>query len=188
VINSGAGSAYNVEVVETLDDDLTYKSATWDNPAGITQHTNIMPDGTTPLNGASFVIDELSPGEERELIFEADIRGCQVTENIAEVRVGCLGETCSVPASDKSQVRFPSTDLVVTTDFDNLGNLCDEKQMTLIAKNAGLAVIYDIEIEEILPAQLTYQPGSSQYQISSGGWSAKMFSPSWPTNLMSLSQ
>jgi hypothetical protein len=62
VINSGAGSAYNVEVIELLGDNLAYASAIWDGVyPDITQFTNLMPDNATVINGASFVIEEMPP-------------------------------------------------------------------------------------------------------------------------------
>jgi len=171
VINSGAGSAFNVEVIETLGADLKYLSSSWSSSTGVTTYPEKMPDNVTPLNGASFVIKELTPGEKRFLTFRADITGCESMTNSVTARVHCLSTTCPTPQTKNTIVLSPATDLVVTTSFANPGNSCDIKYVTMTARNAGKTPIREIILNETLPAGLIYMTNTSEYQINTGGWS-----------------
>ncbi len=166
VINSGAGSAFNVEVIETLGADLKYLSSSWSNSTGVTTYPNKMPDpDATVINGASFVIKELAPGEKRFLTFKADIYGCETTTNKVEARVHCLNATCQTQTKN-TIVLAPPTKMVVATIFENPGNSCSIKKVYISTRNAGLMPVTNISLNQILPAGLTYIPGSFAYRVS----------------------
>ncbi|MDM8539627.1 SdrD B-like domain-containing protein [Desulfococcaceae bacterium HSG9] len=176
VVNSGAGEAYNVEVIETLGGDMRYNSHSWNSTTGITPYIGTTPDGSA-LNGASFVIDELVPGEKRILTFRADLIGCETSVNTVEARVHCLGETCQ-SVTDTAKVSFPPTDLVVSSQFSNPLNLCAIESVVITARNAGLTPINEIVLSEQLPTGLNYRAGTSEYRINPPD-SNNLDTPAW---------
>ncbi len=162
VTNSGSGSAFNVEVLDTLGTDLQYGSSSWDNPADITTYEGTRPDGSTPLNGASYVIKELAAGENRKLTFAAELNGCQQADNEALARVRCLNMAETAPCSSAngtSVVTFPPSNVVATTSMhENLVDPCRTTHVILTARNAGLTPLYNIRLNQILPEGLSYDP------------------------------
>ncbi|MCP4090360.1 MAG: hypothetical protein GY746_11280, partial [Gammaproteobacteria bacterium] len=165
VFNSGAGSAYNVEVVETLGSDLAYPegsppatSAEWDNSTGVSRII-------VSAQEVRYTIEELTPGEKRVLTFTADIMGCEFTTNNVTAEVACQAQAACTSGSDSSEVKFPPTDLVVTTSFENPGDLCSAKYVTITARNAGLTPIRDIILSQVIPDDLEYQSNTSQYRL-----------------------
>ncbi|MCP4339393.1 MAG: hypothetical protein GY799_11020, partial [Desulfobulbaceae bacterium] len=167
VFNSGAGSAYNVEVVETLGSDLSYLegggsgadlSFEWDDKTGVNRSV-ISPQEVR------YTIDELTPGEKRVLTFTADIIGCEFTTNNVTAEVACQAQSACTSGSDSSEVKFPPTDLVVTTSFENPGDLCSAKYVTITARNAGLTPIRDIILSQVIPDDLEYLSNTSEYRL-----------------------
>ncbi len=165
VVNSGAGSAYNVQIIEELDSDLTYQSGTWNKSSDVTTFEGTYPDGTT-LHGVSYIIAEMEPGEVRTLTFTADILGCHESTNTVTARIYCNGEGCQ-SVFKESEVLFPPTDLVVTTEFNNKGTTCALRKIKLAAKNAGLTPVRNIRLDQILPDELDYILDTSEYRITS---------------------
>ncbi|RLC13127.1 MAG: hypothetical protein DRI57_16825, partial [Deltaproteobacteria bacterium] len=175
VLNSGSGSAYNVEVIEELESDLNYLSSSWNNSTGITEYAdNNYPDSDgppngTPFNGKAYVIAELTPGEKRVLTFRANITGCESATNTVTARVFCLANECNSDTKT-AQVLSPETDLSVTTTFISPANSCDIKKVRMVAKNSGKAPIREIILKESIPNSLTYIEKSWEYRINSGAW------------------
>ncbi len=188
IVNTGTGSAFNVEVVETLGTDIAYHSSAWDKAyTDIQPYPNSLPPNLpnplVPINGASYVIKELKPGESRKLIFRATVNGCQDTANNVLVRVRCLDmamdpnilnpedEWCDFQTGS-SVVKFPPTDLLVTTKFSNPIDTCDVANVVITARNAGLTPIHDVRLNQILPAGLTYQANKTTYWVESSTYGA----------------
>jgi uncharacterized repeat protein (TIGR01451 family) len=171
VVNSGAGTAYNVEVIDTLGDVLEFRSGSWSAGGGtVTPHAdNTDPDGGA-INGKSYTISQLDPGESRTLTLQAEFTGCDTSTNSVLARVRCNGETCD-DASDSTDVRYTETDLVVSTTFINPGTSCDTKTIQIELRNAGLTNVFDIDINQVIPNDLQYITGSSEYRLNQvGGW------------------
>ena len=164
VMNSGAGDAHSVEIVETLGNDLEYLAqplaTEWTDATDVTK-TVVSPQEVR------YTIQKLAPGEVRLLTFKADIVGCMDTTNTVVAQINCSaaqGSPCQ-SASDTSTIMFPPTKLVVTTEFIDYNGLCDLKEVIMTARNAGLKPVHNIIFNEDLPPALDYQEGSAEYQI-----------------------
>jgi hypothetical protein len=138
------------------------------------------------------VIKELKPGESRKLVFQATVNGCQDTTNNVLVRVRCLDMAMDPNISNpedewcdfkkgSSVVKFPPTDLVVTTKFSNPIDTCDVANVVITARNAGLTPIYDVRLNQVLPAGLIYQAGQTSYWVETSTTGAPPALPDPPT-------
>ncbi len=169
ILNSGAGTAYSVQLVDNMGPSQAYNSAVWSDATGVTTYTNQLPDGT-PINGVSWVLS-LAPGEFREVDIVADVVGCQDDVNVLTMQTKCLGAVCSGPVSDASTLLFPPANLVATSMAYTPINPCGQADVVLTVRNAGLAPLFDLELNLALPAGLTYAPApNAQYRVNGGPW------------------
>lgn len=157
VTNSGSGSAYNVQVVDTQDADLSYVlgSATLDGaplePA---------------LNGQilTWNLPDMPPNKGYVIVFQSKIEGCSNLNNNVLARWGCGGENCQQVA-DSSKVELVSTTLqAIKHEAGKVDPCGDLATFKLQFRNAGDAYAYDITINELLPAGMeigTYTVSSS---------------------------
>jgi len=103
VTNSGSGTAYNVQLVDTLDSGLSYISGT-----ATLNGLSIEPQ----KNGQSLTWNllDMAPNARNIVEFDSRLVGCQNLNNNVLVRWGCGGDTCQ-EATDSSKVELVWTTL-----------------------------------------------------------------------------
>lgn len=169
ILNSGAGTAYSVQLFDQMGPSQKYSSAVWSNATGVTTYTNQLPDGT-PINGVSWVLT-LAPGEFREVDVVADLVGCDDDVNVVTMQTKCLGSVCSGPVSDSSTLLFPPANLVATSMAFTPINPCGQADVVLSVRNAGLTPLFDLELNLALPTGLTYAAApNAEYRVNGGPW------------------
>jgi len=169
VINSGAGIAHDVQLIDLMGPSQSFNSAVWSKATGVTTYTNQTPEGT-PINGVSWVLS-LEPGEFRDVDIVADIVGCRDDVNVITMQTKCLGAICSGPVSDSSTLLFPPANLVATSMAYTPINPCGQTDVVLTVRNAGLAPLFDLELNLTLPAGLTYAAApNAEYRVNGGPW------------------
>ncbi len=132
-------------------------------------YVNQTPDGV-PMNGVSWSLS-LAPGEFREVDVVADLVGCQDDANVVTMQTKCLGAVCSGPVSDSSTLLFPPANLVATSMAYTPINPCDQADIVLTVRNAGLAPLFDLELNLALPTGLTYAAApNAEYRVNGGLW------------------
>ncbi|MBU0595379.1 DUF11 domain-containing protein, partial [Candidatus Bipolaricaulota bacterium] len=111
--NTGNGTAYNVWLDDTLGNGLIYDAAnsSIDDPTGATSHPNLNHGGGA-LNGVSWIIDEMQPGELRTVTVAAELVACTGLTNHIAASWGCSGSDCHGPRTDDSVVVIPPSNLV----------------------------------------------------------------------------
>ncbi len=165
VHNTGNGTAYNVWVDDVLGSGLAFDAAST-LPSGSTVTANQDHEGN-PINGATFLFDELAPGELKTITFAADLVSCTgLTNNIA-ASWGCDGVSCQVPRTDSSSVVVPTGKLVATSFSPTPVPMCSDNPATVTMKNAGVTTLYNIVANVTLPAGLVYL-GNSEFSIDGG--------------------
>jgi len=173
VHNTGNGTAYNVWVDDVLGSGLRFDEA------------NTLLDGSTatanqdhegnPINGATFLFDELAPRELRTITLAADLVACEGLANNISASWGCDGLSCQVPRTDDSVVVVAPANLVATTFSPTPVPMCAENSATIVVKNAGVSTVYGITNTVTLPAGLNYLTGPSnlypKVRVNGGSWS-----------------
>jgi len=154
VHNTGNGTAYNVWVDDVLGSGLVFDAANTLS-AGATVSANLDHNGS-PINGASFLFDELAPGELKTITFAADLVACAGLTNSIAASWGCDGTNCQTPRTDSSSVVVPSGKLVATSFSPTPVPMCSDNPATVTLKNAGVTTLYNIAANVTLPAGIVY--------------------------------
>ncbi|MBU1048685.1 DUF11 domain-containing protein [Candidatus Bipolaricaulota bacterium] len=168
VHNTGNGVAYNTWVDDTLGSGLIYNAAgsSIDNAAGATEYPNVNHEGGA-INGVSWIIDELQPGELRTITVAAELVACTgLTNNIA-ASWGCDDTSCQAPRTDSSSVIVPTGKLVATSFSPTPVPMCSDNPATVTMKNAGVTTLYNIAANVTLPAGLAYL-GNPEFSVDGG--------------------
>ncbi|MGB9592679.1 MAG: isopeptide-forming domain-containing fimbrial protein, partial [Anaerolineae bacterium] len=169
ILNSGAGIAHDVQLIDQMGPSQEYNTAVWSKATGVITYPNQTPDGV-PINGVSWVLT-LAPGEFREVDVVADLVGCADDVNVVTMQTKCLGAVCSGPVSDSSTLLFPPANLVATSMAYTPINPCGQADVVLTVRNAGLAPLFDLELNLALPAGLTYAAApNAEYRVNGGPW------------------
>ena len=169
VHNTGNGTAYNVWVDDILGSGLVFDEANTD-PVGATISANLDHTGA-PINGASFLFDEVAPGELKIITFAAELVACTGLTNDVAISWGCDGESCQEPETDTSSVVIPPGNLVATSFSPTPVLMCSNNTATVTMKNAGVTTLYNLIANVTLPDGLVYL-GDPEVQVNGGGWSA----------------
>ncbi len=164
VVNSGNGTAYNVWVEDILDSDLAYDTSSvtdldGNTVTGVTTNPNQDRNGN-PINGVTWVIDEIPAGKTRIIELTTDITGCTNLDNDVTASWGCLGSDCQVPVTDYSRVEIPGSNAVTTNTLPADIDLCEQDTVSVEVKNTGITTVYNAEVEVTLPQGLHYVPGT----------------------------
>ena len=162
VHNTGNGTAYNVWVDDILGGGLIFDPGNT-NSAGAAVTANQDHLGN-PINGASFLFDEVAPGELRTITFAAELVGCSDLTNDIEVSWGCGGGDCQTPRTDSSSVLTPSVNMVSTSYAPTPLDVCTTSTATVTAKNAGIGTVYNVSAHATLPNGLEYITGTAEYR------------------------
>ncbi len=173
-INSGSGTAYGVNLKDTLGTGLNYAvssiTSTMGSAAGVTPITSTHEVTWTNLT--------VLPGERYTINFSADIAGCSDLNNTFAGEVTCLGATCNTSSPVTSRVVAPAPAVVNTNNtLPELGS-CLTNPVTATVRNAGLVSVINAVITETLPAGMSYETDSAEYVIGAGvtppssGWQA----------------
>ncbi|MGQ9734128.1 MAG: CARDB domain-containing protein [Candidatus Bipolaricaulia bacterium] len=171
VVNSGAGWAYDVWVDDFLGSGLTYQGSIVTPSSGVTTNPNQDHTGA-PINGVSWLIEAMAPGETRTITLTANLVVCAgLTDNV-RTSCGCGGEDCRPPAMDSSSVLIPTPNVVSTSSTSSPIDMCSSQPVTLTIKNAGDSAVYDLEASETLPSGISYVSGSTQWRKEGGPWTS----------------
>lgn len=116
VTNKGDGTAYNVNVTDVLDYDLSYLNSTVDG--------NYDPTNTTVINNRTvrWNLSDMAPNEQHIIDINATFVGCEFLNNTVNVTWGCDAGTCQ-KINDTSRVEFPPTRLMI---IKHLAGVIDE--------------------------------------------------------------
>ncbi len=169
--NTGNGTAYNTWVDDVLGSGLVYDSAnsSIDNPTGATEYPNLDHEGTV-INGVSWIIDELAPGDVRTITVAAELVACDGLTNDVSTAWGCDGVSCQTPRTDSSSVVIPPGHLVATSYSPTPVPMCSDNMAIVTMKNAGVSTLYNLVGNVTLPTGLIYL-GNPEVQVNGGGWS-----------------
>ena len=187
--NRGTGTAYNVWMDDELGSGLLYEHGVnpvvVDNMSGVTINDSLGHDGGA-INGASVEITSMAAGERRQITFIAKQIDCNNLTNDVTANWGCLSMNCQSDVTDSSIVTNPAPNLINTTTIDPAGGVeaCSSPIGGLITlRNSGQVKVYNLEVAETLPFNLSYVSGSTRWRKNSGPWNGPhaIYDPS-PTN------
>ena len=171
ITNAGTGAAYNVWVDDILGAGLTYNAATVDDMTGVLITPNQNHLGAA-VNGVTIAIDEIPPGQRREITLTVNLVSCINLTNDVSTSWGCGGADCQAPVSDNAIVEIPDGFLVNTNEIPTPINACADVPIRIVLKNAGQIELFNLVSTQTLPAGMTYNAGSTQYRTRiSGAWS-----------------
>ena len=165
VHNTGNGTAYNVWVDDVLGSGLIFDQGNT-LPDGATISANLDHTGA-PINGASFLFDEVAPGELKTITFAAELVGCSDLTNDIEVSWGCGGSDCRTPRTDSSSVLVPGAQLVATSFSPTPIDVCTASYVNLTVKSTGIGTAYDIVVDVTLPDGIAYD-GNPRFSLDGG--------------------
>ncbi|KYC45133.1 MAG: NPCBM-associated, NEW3 domain of alpha-galactosidase [Candidatus Methanofastidiosum methylothiophilum] len=153
--NAGSGASYNIWLEDVLGPGLSYNSS-----SGTYSQLYINQDRNgNPINGATWIIDKINAGEQKDIYLTANIDSCTGLTNLASTSAGCLGGNCQPIKTDTASVRIPSNS-ITTNIIPATINMCDEQTATVIVKNTGLTYVYDVNVTASLPTGISYVVGS----------------------------
>jgi uncharacterized repeat protein (TIGR01451 family) len=142
VVNSGSGSANGVWVDDRLGSGLAYASSTVSPSTGVTTNPNQDHTGA-PINGVSWLIEKMAPGETRTIVLTADLVACTDLADNVSTSCGCGGEDCRAPVDDSSRVLIPTPNVVSTSLTASPIDTCRTQPATITIKNAGDSAVYE---------------------------------------------
>ncbi len=173
VTNRGDGTAYNVWIDDILGSGLALSTGTTSiSPNnGVTITENQDHEGNV-INGVTIAVDEMAPGEKREITIIADLTACTGLTNVVNASWGCLTDGCPEPVTDNSTVQIPTPNLVYTGAIgtDALAP-CSTSEGRITGRNSGQTTIYHLDFTQSLPTGMTYVSGSTEWRRNSGSWS-----------------
>ena len=168
--NGGPSSATNIEVEDVIPGGYTYDAGSIGSNAFATGATITPDDSGAPT--LTWDIDQLDSGESVDLTFDALVLASGNYVNVTEVIACDQADSDSTPDNDdgdqseddednESVTPIANVDLsltkVVTDPSPDIG---DTVTFTLMLSNAGPNTATNIVIEDVIPAGLTYVPGS----------------------------
>jgi len=154
VHNTGNGAAYNVWVDDVLGSGLIFDEANT-LPVGATVSANLDHAGA-PINGASFLFDELAAGELKTITLAAELVDCENLTNDIAVSWGCGGSDCQAPRTDSSSVLVPGAQVVATSFSPTPIDVCTGSWANVTVKSAGIGTAYNIVANVTLPDGIAY--------------------------------
>ncbi len=169
VTNRGSGNAYNVWIDDTLGAGLAFDSASVSPNTGVTVTANQDHNGGA-INGATIAIDMMTPGERREITFNADQIDCDNLTNNVSASWGCVGIDCQTVVTDDSIVKLPDPLLINTNNVTTPIDVCSTVDGTITLKNAGQTTCYNLQVTETLAPGLTYVAASTRWRLNGGPW------------------
>ena len=183
VTNRGSGKAFNVWVDDILGAGLAYNNAVVDNMTGVTISANIDHEGNS-INGVNISIDEMQPGERRQITLAADLVSCEDLTNNVSTSWGCNEVNCQIPVSDISEVEIPDPFLINTATITTPITFCENLDGFITVKNAGNTICYNLQITAELATGLHYVPGSTRWRVNGGTWNgpSASYDPSTTTS------
>jgi uncharacterized repeat protein (TIGR01451 family) len=159
VINKGAGTAFNVTVYDQLDRDLNYTGSRISRcqacplvpePA----NTTVIDAGQCGPDRVIWKLGNLSPKQQAVIEMNAKLCGCENRKNTVYAVQGCGGSECQ-NVTDSSRVELVNSKMLVSRHEAGLVDECGENASFLIeVRNAGPVRVYNLSIEELLPAGL----------------------------------
>ncbi|MCK4760807.1 MAG: DUF11 domain-containing protein [Candidatus Aminicenantes bacterium] len=167
--NRGSGSAFYAWLDDLLGSGLDYVGALVGNMTGVTITADQDHNGGA-VNGCTITIDEMAPGERREVTFTAQVISCANLTNTATSSWGCAGSDCQAPVTDTATVEIPAPLLVNTNTVVTPVDACASPRGFITLRNAGQTTCYNLQISEALPPGLTYVPGTTRWQVNGTGW------------------
>ena len=170
VLNAGNGTAHNAWVDASLGTGLVYVSSSIDDPSGAVESPNQDHSGSS-LNGTSWTIDELAPGEERKIVVTVELIGCADMTFIASTSWGCNDDACQTPKADSATLVVPPSSVVATSFSPTPVPMCSDNQATVTIKNAGVTTVYELTANVTIDDGLTYL-GNAEVQLNGGTWSS----------------
>ena len=169
VYNASNGTAYNAYVDDVLGSGLVYSSSSVSgHPGSVVTRPNLDHTGAA-INGASFLFDQIAPGERPVITFTANLVACHGMTNVATVGWGCGGQACQPTRSDSSSVLVPPANLVATSYAPTPLDACQNEKATITVKSTGIASTYHVTATATLPAGMLYA-GGAEYRVNAGGW------------------
>ncbi|PIE69741.1 MAG: hypothetical protein CSA21_00585, partial [Deltaproteobacteria bacterium] len=177
VTNRGDGTAHNVWIDDILGSGLKlpdpppnpYTTVTVSPDTGVTITEN-QDHGGGGINGVTIAINEMAPGEKREITVVADIVDCDNLTNAVSASWGCP-EDCQIMVTDNSTVEIPTPNLVYTGAVGT-GSLapCETFPGRIFARNSGQTTVYNVSFSQNLPAGMNYVPDSTRWRLNGGSW------------------
>lgn len=152
VINKGNGTAFNTVARDILPDNLSYV-ASFIN--GGVDAINTTVNGNT----VTWNLGSISAGEMIIIDIYANLTGCNYVDNYAEAQWGCgNGQICQ-HVNDTSKVKLISGRVTTINSMTLIDPCGDEAVGTIVLKN-GQVDVYDVNVTEYLPLNLTLVPNS----------------------------
>ena len=178
VTNTFNATAYNVWVDDVLGSGLRYATSTVNPSAGVAIASGADHSGTA-INGASWKIDAMAPGEKREITVTTELVGCDDLVVTASTAWGCDETNCQPAEVSVSSVRVAPANLVATSFSPTPVDICTLTDVTISFRNAGASTVYDLVGTVELPTGLSYS-GNAQVRVDDGGWTP-IADPSTPS-------
>jgi uncharacterized repeat protein (TIGR01451 family) len=167
-LNTGAGNAYNVTPELILPPNVVFQSASITN-CTVTSTSVVwnLQDVTNPgdLIDADHdgFMDDLRPVGQFEIYVTNSVTGFTPNAVHAAVSHGCNNTICQSATSPNATFESNAGALIARTSFAANGKLCQSNEVQISVWNSGLIRDYDVHIMEVLPAGMSYVPGSSRY-------------------------
>ncbi|NYT02202.1 MAG: DUF11 domain-containing protein, partial [Methanosarcinales archaeon] len=161
VTNKGSGVAYNVSVVDNLDDDLNYTGSKIRRSPSLPfvaepQNTTVVGPQACGPDQIRWRLGALQPKQQVAMELNATLGGCYNRDNQVSATIRCAGDSPCQELSDSSTVELVMPRLVVARHIAEKVDDCGEDADFLIEiRNVG-SVIYNVTVEETLPPGLTF--------------------------------
>ena len=168
VKNTFNSTVRDIYVDGLLGSGLRYVSSTSNPTAGVTvtpdrDHTGAI------VNGATWTIAELAPGERVTVEVTASLIGCDDLTNTLVAGWGCGGQACQPSLVDSNLVVVPGSALVATAFVPVPVDVCQPSRAVVTARNAGVTTAYALDALVTLPEGTLYA-GNPEYRIDGGAW------------------
>jgi len=179
ITNRGSGTAYNVNVIDTLGTGLQYDSHTVTGlnagPPPATATFTAPPPG--PGGDMSWLISYIPPGETVEILLTGEVVECSNRTNSVEAHWGCgsvdgvcFHYCCQDVAPVTSRVEDLSTKVSIIEHSSTPVDFCeDDSTVTIRFQNIGDSNAYDMVLTEALDASFDYVGGSYTVDCAGGG-------------------
>ncbi len=167
--NTGPDSATNISVEDVIPNGYTYAAGSIGSNAGATGAAITTDDSGAPT--LTWDIDQLDSGESVDLTFDAVVLSSGNYINVTQVTACDQYDSDSTPDNDdgdqseddeaNASVAPLSADLsLIKIVNDTSPDLGDMVTFTLTLNNSGPDTAANIVVEDVIPAGLTYVPGS----------------------------
>lgn len=166
LINSGAGVAHDIILTDTLGSGLRYLASTITTTRGSVA-------GVVPVvNGGliTWTLEEVPSGAQVTIRLAAEVIACDDLTNAFSGYQFCQDQTCVPAGPMTSVVELPETILLNTNIGVTPIEVCTTGTVTITVKNAGLMSVYSATVQDILPADLLYVLGSTEYSTDTIIW------------------